>query len=219
MASDKAAEAEEAPRQEEETAFTAPLRRFLRAHAGVRAVVFVDEEGECIDYCTTLTTFEAKVTAAHFHIIAETLHHAVLRHGGPVLALYLETEGEGIVLRRLGEGYSIVVRFSGAERETAGIALDLEQLALELRKEAMIHTPVEASRGLLDVEVRPSLQWGFAPSRLSIDGRFVHVHSVLGRWFEEGRGEKEARVCYRIRCTQGTELTLRYHAASGSWQL
>src|SRR4051812_38568136 len=57
----------EAARDQGESAFTPILRRCFQDVPRLLAAVFVDAEGECIDYVSAIDPFEAKVAAAHMH--------------------------------------------------------------------------------------------------------------------------------------------------------
>ena len=59
----------ETPRDMEETAFTPLLRRYIMSLLEVQAVVFVDDEGETVDYATRIPIYDAKVIAAQFHVL------------------------------------------------------------------------------------------------------------------------------------------------------
>src|SRR5262245_28803284 len=56
-----------------ETAFTPILRRVWSAVPTALAAVFVDLEGECIDYVSSLDPFEAKVGGAHAQMLVDSL--------------------------------------------------------------------------------------------------------------------------------------------------
>ena len=63
----------EADRDQSESAFTAMLRRVWRSVPNVLSVSFVDYEGECIDYVSSVDPFEAKVSAAHMQVMLNGL--------------------------------------------------------------------------------------------------------------------------------------------------
>ena len=63
----------EAKRDLLETSFTPILRRIWSAMESVLAAVFVDLEGECIDYVSSLDPFEAKVSGAHAFVLVDTI--------------------------------------------------------------------------------------------------------------------------------------------------
>jgi hypothetical protein len=58
------ARTDEAPREELESHFTPLLRRLFLSHRSILAVAFVDSQGECVDYCASITAYEAKITGA-----------------------------------------------------------------------------------------------------------------------------------------------------------
>ena len=66
----------EAKRDLLETSFTPILRRIWSAMPSVLAAVFVDLEGECIDYVSSLDPFEAKVSAAHALVLVDAIRAA-----------------------------------------------------------------------------------------------------------------------------------------------
>ena len=67
----------EAERDQMESAFTPILRQGVeRIAPSVLALAFVDHEGECIDYVSSLDPFEAKVCAAHALVLVDGLRAA-----------------------------------------------------------------------------------------------------------------------------------------------
>ena len=91
----------ETPRDMEETGFTPILRSLALGVPEVQAAVFVDDEGECVDYYSRMGLFDTKVAGAQLHEIT----HAILEHGTRFLwaphAYHVVADSREIVVRRV----------------------------------------------------------------------------------------------------------------------
>ncbi|HEY8429326.1 MAG TPA: hypothetical protein VIL20_13160 [Sandaracinaceae bacterium] len=209
--------AREAPRDQSESAFTPILRRLLHRTTGVLAVCFVDDEGECVDYCAALPPYDVKVSGAHLRVIMAEISRRVRRMGGgQSWLLHVSGTERDLVGRRISEEYvlAVVTKPRALTRRLLG---GIEQAVAELRREAGIPVPswepvVDAVR----VEVRTAIGWSYAPAAFHDAGHRVEISAVLGRWMEGAGGS--ARVCFRVRTAEGEELTLVHDRALDRWE-
>ncbi len=125
-------------RDRPDTEFSNILRRFFERHEKMRAAVFVDSEGECVDYCALLDPFDTKVFGATWL----STHNAMLRcmerlHAGQLRQWTVEGQTQTLVVRRVTDEYSLLVLLD-AEGVTAHVLQDLVEVAHQLRSEAGI---------------------------------------------------------------------------------
>jgi hypothetical protein len=103
----------EAVRDRPPTSIALILDTFWREHAEVAAVVFVDSEGECIDYCTSLDPFEAKLAGATWlDSTARMRRNASHVLAGELRQWVVHTDRNDFVVRRVTEEYVLVVQLS-----------------------------------------------------------------------------------------------------------
>jgi len=214
----------EAPRDQETSGFTAILRKLWRSRRKVLAVAFVDYDGECVDYCSSLAPYDAKIVGAYMHMVLTHVADSTekLGHGAP-RTLIMHAEAREIVVRKVSPEYWLVVlvRAGGLSR---GLLAAIERAVLELRSEAGLASPdaeasADAAAGAgpaLVVELRTSRGWPYAPSAFSEHGLYVPILAVLGRWVEE----EDARdiVCFRVRTDSGEEMTLAHDIGTNVWK-
>lgn len=209
----------EAERDQLESSFTPILRRLWEASSSVLAAAFVDPEGECIDYVSSIAPFEAKVCAAHALVLMDGLSEA--RDGlglrEPVV-LTVATDERELWARRVTDEYLLVaVVLTGVEHEHVDALL--VAAGREFRDEVGAATPAWEPRGpTLEVIVRAAVGWPYAPAAFSQEGVRVRISDVLGRWIERGDGSSEDVVCFRVRTEEGQELTLVHDPDAGGWQ-
>ena len=210
--------APEGPRDELETAFTPILRRVWTEVPSVLSAAFVDHEGECIDYVSSLDPYEAKVSAAHTTMLFEQLRTRQHKLGfaEPVTLMISATLRELWARRVTDEHLLVAISAHGAE--AAGIGPVLERAAAEFRREVGVELPVWEPSPPLEVVVRAAVGWPFAPAAFTAEGVRVVVSDVLGRWVEhpEAPGIEE-RTCFRVRTDDGRELTLVHDPARPGW--
>jgi predicted regulator of Ras-like GTPase activity (Roadblock/LC7/MglB family) len=209
---------EEAPRDQSESAFTAILRRLWDQIPSLLAAAFVDVEGECIDYISRLDPYEAKVTAAHLHMLLGEIAGSFAKIGaGNTFSLEIDASDREILVQRVGEDYLLVVVLStGGERAHRETAITLA--CAEFRHEVGLTAPAwETSRQRLSVRVRPATGWTYAPSAYSDGGVRVTITDVIGRWTETGGVMGDELVCFRVRTAEGRELTLVHDPDGDGW--
>lgn len=209
--------AKESPRDQDESAFTPILRRLLYRTTGVLAVSFVDQQGECVDYCAALDPFDAKVAGAQMQV---TMSHVAARMAklgaGQSWQAHVHASGRDFVVRRVSDDYLLVVvlKPSAFTRRLLG---GVDHAVTELRREASIPIPLwEPVTDSVRVECRDAVGWPYAPAAYFEGDRRVGVDDVLGRWME-GRG-RQSRVYFRVRNDEGEELTLVHDRGLDRWE-
>lgn len=209
--------AREAPRDQAESAFTPILRRLLHRATGVLAVCFVDDEGECVDYCAALSPYDVKVTGAHFCVLMDLIGERIGKVGGGASWLvHVSGDERDFVARRLSQEYVLVV-VTKPRALTRRLLGGIEQTVAELRREAGIPVPEwEPAVDAVRVDVRAAVGWSYAPTAFHEEGQRVAIADVLGRW-SEGSGQT-ARVCFRVRTEHGEELTLVHDRGFDRWE-
>jgi hypothetical protein len=202
----------EAPRDQAESSFTPVLRRLFHTNSALLAVVFIDMDGESIDYVSGLDPFEAKVAAAHMHTLLNQVRAARGTASlGQTLALEVVASQREAWIWRVGEEYGLVaVLDTGFDRTQLRDVLTLA--SEEFRREVGLLAPVwEAFHERLSVRVRASPGWQYAPEGFSVGGSRIAISDVLGRWTEQ------PLVCFRVRTLDGRELTLVHDEGSEHW--
>ena len=209
--------AAEAPRDQSETGFTPILRRLLYREDGVLAAVFVDGEGECVDYCSALPPFDAKVNAAHLLIVMTELSATLLDRAGQSWMLEVQASERDLIIRRVDDDYLLVL-VTKPRVMNQRVVSAIEKAVVQLRQEAQVETPSwEPYGGSLIVETRRAEVWPYVPSALIQDEVRVGIEDVIGRW-TEGTGQQR-RVCFRVRTEKGEELTLMHRQGLDRWEL
>lgn len=204
----------ESIRDQDENAFTAILRRLFRTVPALTSAVFVDMEGECIDYVTSDDPFEAKVTGAHMQMLLNMLPGA--------FAFELVASRREVWVRRVSGEYVLVVMLArGFDRGELRDAMALA--GREFRAEVGIEAPHWEKDARLSVRVRTSPGWTYAPEGFSVGGERVAIAAVLGRWTEPppdpGAAGAQTLVCFRVRTPDGHELTLAHDETAEAWLL
>jgi predicted regulator of Ras-like GTPase activity (Roadblock/LC7/MglB family) len=206
----------EAARDQIESAFTPILRRIWSSAPAVLAAVFVDMEGECIDYVSSIDPFEAKVSGAHAHVLMDALR---VRHKLELqepITLEITGSARELWARRVSEDYLLVVVLEpGADH--LQVRSVLSAAGREFRAEVGAASPAWEPAGVLEVLVRSAVGWPYAPAAFSQEGVRVVVTDVLGRWTEPGGAYGDELVCFRVRTEDGQELTLVHDPGGDGW--
>ncbi|HKU44862.1 MAG TPA: hypothetical protein VJR89_42175 [Polyangiales bacterium] len=208
----------EAPRDQADSAFTPILRRLYDQLPSLLAAAFVDVEGECIDYVSRLDPYEAKVNAAHLHVLLARLAPSWAKLGkGEAYALYIEGSAREACVQRVSEEYVLVaVLAAGTDTRQREDAIALA--CAEFRQEVGLLPPQwELAQRRLSVRVRPATGWNYAPQVFSEGGVRVSITDVLGRWTEPGGLGGDDLVCFRVRTAAGHELTLVHDPDGNGW--
>ncbi|UJR79499.1 roadblock/LC7 domain-containing protein [Sandaracinus amylolyticus] len=207
----------ESRRDLDESSFTPILRSVLHCVPGVLAVVFVDSEGECIDYCSSLPPFDAKVIAAHMLVVTSEVRETTKRRAGEPWAIHVQGSERDIVVRRVTDEYLLVV-VTLAMGIPSLLTETIELAVRKLRVESGEVTPrwEPAIDARVRVEVRVAKGWPYAPSAFWMGAERTKVGDVLGRWIEEDDGARV--VCFMVRSESGQELTLVHHVEEDRWE-
>ena len=208
----------EGPRDELETAFTPILRRVWSEVPSVLCAAFVDHEGECIDYVSSLDAFEAKVSAAHATMLMSELRNRQRKLGlAEPFALSIGAS-RALWARRVTDEH-LLVAISDAETEASALWSVLGRAAAEFRREISAQLPAWEPSPPLEVLVRPAVGWAYAPAAFTEEGGArVVVTDVLGRWTEHAEAPAlEERTCFRVRTQDGRELTLVHDPSRAGW--
>lgn len=208
----------EASRDQVETMFTPVLRRLFEVEPHIRALVFVDRDGECVDYCSAIDPFEAKVLGAHLQMVVAGLAGPLHRlAAGEAVELAIYGDRLDLVARRVDDDYTLIVAVRAGMTDES-VQRGIEELVGRLRSVAGLPAPWwDGGRDGLDVRTRDAVGWDYAPVAVVHEGRAVHVADVLGRWEEEGGVAGGVLVCFRVRTTDHRELTLARDVRSGRW--
>jgi hypothetical protein len=210
----------EAQRDQLESAFTPILRTLWAAAPSMLSAAFVDLEGECIDYVSSIDPFDAKVSAAHALVLMNGLRASRHKLGlaEPVLFAISGSERE-LWARRVSHDYLLVaVLAPGADPEhIRGV---LAAAGREIRQEVGVSVPPwEPRSSALEVTVRSAVGWPYAPLAFSQEGVRIAISDVLGRWVEPGEVAPDEVVCFRVRTEEGQELTLVHDPSGDGWRL
>jgi predicted regulator of Ras-like GTPase activity (Roadblock/LC7/MglB family) len=204
-------------RDRPESTFAVILRDFIEVHPVVHAAVFVDRDGECIDYATSLEPFDAQVIGAQLAQVTLDLVRRVPRWGAGALVLWvLEAGSREFVVRRVSDEH-VVVAALARSGVNARLLRSMGALAEALRREGELRAAGWEPWGeRFVVELRRSAGgWGYAPSAIGQASARQPVE-VLGRWVERGSISAQEIVCFRVRCGP-EELTLVYDRALDCW--
>jgi hypothetical protein len=208
----------EVERDQLETSFTPILRRVYDVCSEVLAIIFVDVEGECVDYVSSIDPFECKVAGAHMLVLMHELRDR--RHAmGMDEPVLLEITGAERELwgRRVSEEY-LLVAVVLPECDGDRLRASLAAAGADFREEAGMPTPHwEPGRPTVDVVVRKAVGWAYAPVSFSEDGILVAISDVMGRWTEPGGVGGDELVCFRVRTREGHELTLVHDPDADGW--
>jgi hypothetical protein len=67
------------------------------------------------------------------------------------------------------------------------------------------------------VRLRAARGWTYAPDGFSVGGERFTIAAVLGRWVEQSASRNAPLICFRVRTTQGQELTLALDERADTW--
>lgn len=206
-----------AQRDQDESPFSRILEDFWRTHDGVLAAVFVDSDGETVDYCSSVPPYDARVAAATLHAMIDPLSEPCDRLGaGFARQWVIECAERDLLFRRVSDGYSLAV-VARAGALSARLLAGTDAVAIALRREAGLLAPQwDPSSDPYVVETRPAVAWGYAPTRIHHAGSQRDVKDVLGRWTERGAVSLQPLVCFRVRCAD-EELTLVHDPHLERW--
>ncbi len=200
--------------------FALILRRVCDSVSSVEMAAFVDMEGECIDYYSSLDPYDAKVVAAQtVSLLGQVLEVNRKLQYGESFILEISTGDKELLARRINDDYLLVVLAGAGEDEEADrIGRVLVHAAREFRADAGVAAAAwEPADDILTVETRSAKGWSYAPSAFTDGGERVTISDVLGRWIESGELRPRGKVCFRVRTEKGTELTLVHDPDLDQW--
>ncbi|MFO0685615.1 MAG: hypothetical protein U0234_26375 [Sandaracinus sp.] len=208
---------EEARRDIDESAFTSVLRSLVRVVPEALLAVFVDEEGECVDYCSALPPFDAKIAGAQLHVMVHEISQTIAKlRGGKVWFVHVQASERELLVRRVSDEYLLVLVTRPMKVE-GPLRSAIDATVAALRAEGEISRPRwEPHRQPLLVDVRQARGWGYAPEVIYDRGVRTEILAVLGR-FGEGEGPQRRDV-FLVRTEHGEELTLAHRLDVGTWE-
>ncbi len=209
----------ETPRAELESAFTPILRKIWLSSEAVLVACLVDCEGECIDYCTSLSVYDAKLAGAHLALLLSQLDAAspkLLASKGAG-TLHLITERRELIVRRVGSDYALAVVL--AESPPTSLVNQAIMTAEEsLRKEMGLEvSPYHPEATPVQVATHPDPRGSYVPVEVSDGPATQRVESVLGRWEESDRTGAEQQRGFRVRGADGREMNLIHNVRDNTW--
>ena len=204
-------------RDRPESPFARILAGFVEVHAAVLSAVFVDREGECIDYASRIDPFEAQVIGAQLALVSADLVQRFGRlQAGAVIVWVIEAEEREFVVRRVTDEHTVAVALT-VRGVSARVLRAMSVLAEALRREGALPVPAWDPWGEpFEVTVRPSAGWGYAPCMLAVGQAETQLLEVLGRWTEHGAISADEVTCFRVRCGD-QELTLAHDRSLDHW--
>lgn len=208
----------ESERDQVESSFTRLIRAFMEEDPRYLAGIFVDREGECVDYCARVDAYDAKVAGAHLQVVLAEIRPALRRLAlGEPLAFVVFGSQRDLALRRVDSEYSVILLASAGSIDDDALA-GLSELAHRLRVEAALAPGFfDDHQGHLEVEVRESVGFPFAPVALRVGELRVDVADVLGHFREPGGVAGGTLECFHVRDVGGEEFLLAFDDASRRW--
>jgi hypothetical protein len=198
------------------TAFTPLLDHYLRRHRALYCVCLVDGEGECVDDASRLLSDDSALIGATWNTLRPVFAEHASRLGGDVYFWTVDTARHAYGVRRVSPELSLVVAGGPAALDRR-VVEELHRLAEDVREESGAHTESGDFWGhSVEVEVRASRRWGYAPLRYVDRGREVGPLEVLGRYSELWAGV--TRVCFLVRDDRG-DTTLCHDTELNRWFL
>ncbi|MCA9532788.1 MAG: hypothetical protein KC593_03880 [Myxococcales bacterium] len=208
----------ETERDQVESAFTPLLRSLYRAAPGVIAAVFVDHEGECVDYCVGIDPYDAKVAGAHLILVLSEIQPRVVGlMAGDALDFIVYGSERDLMLRRVSDGFALIVLTSAGTLDEP-LLEHIELVVHAIRTELDEAAPIwDVRLAPIEVAVRESGPWVFAPELVRRGDEHIPILDVMGRW-EEGEHLPGGKlVCFRVHTERYRELTLAFDVANKSW--
>lgn len=204
-------------RDRPETPFSRILSAFLEQYPSAGAAVFLDADGECIDYAARMDPYEAMVFGATMvSPTRELVARGQRGAGGQPILWWLETEKFDALVRRVSDEHVLVVWLSQGAL-SALLLRAMGPLAEQLRFESGVPAPVWDPVGEpIEVELREARGWGYAPGALRSTTGHLEPVDVLGRWTEGSGLTGQGLVCFLVR-HQDLELTLVHDPAADRW--
>jgi hypothetical protein len=190
-----------ARRDQDWSTFARILQNLIDATPGALGAVFVDGEGESVDYAGSLDAFDVKVAGAQLQLEFRKAREGLPASFGELRQITLRARHRSYVVHQLTEGYMVVMvmgRCAGFGVSTRAIA----QAEFDLRAEAGWQPP-KAQERWVHARVQATDYDRRRPGRVFL-GDSWHDVQVIGRMAGLMRGERG----YRVRTEDGAEMTL-----------
>jgi hypothetical protein len=187
------------PRDQEASTFTTILERLLETTPGSRGAVLVDKDGETVDYAGILQPFDLKIAAAHWQIVISELQE--LQHFSESRQIILRARERGYIVRRLPEGYGLVLVVH-ARAAFAASARAIDEIEVNLCTEAGWERPAGSAKWFR-VEVETLAPDHMRPHRMRAAGTWQAIE-VLGTMM----GLRPREKGFRVRLAGGAEMSL-----------
>lgn len=201
-------------RDQKESAFTPILRELHENFRHVQAVTFVDWDGECVDYCSSIPPFDAKIAGAQLLVLLSAMHEEMTRYRfGDAFMVHIAGTQKELIAARVGPDQVLTVVLD-PDSSTPGFFDALERTIRELRIESGLERRTSIEELL--VGVRRARGWPYAPTSFMEAGITYDIVGVLGRWVETSADGND-QICFRVRARGGEELTLVHSAVGGAW--
>lgn len=187
------------PRDQDASTFTVILERLLASISSCRGAVLVDADGETVDYAGILEPFDLKIAAAHWQIVIAELE--TLEHFGESRQITVRAKNRGYIVRRLPEGYGLVLvlharaAFAASERA-------MDEIEADLAREAGWERPAGSAKWFR-VDVETLAPDHVRPHRMLAAGTWQTIE-VLGTMV----GLKPREKGFRVRLAGGAEMSL-----------
>ncbi|MFT3922384.1 MAG: hypothetical protein QM778_07615 [Myxococcales bacterium] len=199
-------------RDRPDTAFSRILSAFLGPYEQLRAAVFFDSEGECVDYASRVDPYEAMVFSAT--LLNPTKALSQLRSLGAPMQWILEAERLEALVRLVGDDLFLAL-WTDPGGLTSQVLVGIDPLVELLSRESGL-LPAVPGQETLEVETRQAKGWGYAPRAIRRHGVALRDLEVLGRWTEPGPFSEQESVCFRVR-TAEQEWTLVHDPVLQRW--
>ncbi len=187
------------PRDQEASTFTMILERLLQSTPASRGAVLVDRDGETVDYAGILEPFDLKIAAAHWAIVISELQE--LEHFGDSRQITVRARNRGYIVRRLPEGYGLVLVVH-ARAAFAASDRAMDEIEVDLCAEAGWERSA-ASAKWFRVDVETLAPDHVRPHRMKAAGTWQAIE-VLGTMV----GLRPREKGFRVRLAGGAEMSL-----------
>ncbi len=216
-------------RDQEATGFTLLLNALMEALPEALCAVFIDPEGESVDYAGRINPYDARVTGAEFAVILATCREGATRGGmGHALELRAEGGSKSVLVRMVSEGYDLVVLLA-----TPSIALKAvdktHQCAMALLRESGLPAPPSFAKlksgegrhsSVAMAAVIPGKIPGIAGLCSNPDEPLIlmdkHGAKIVAAVVGVAPGDLERRMLVRLE--DGEEALIVFDAGSNRWK-
>lgn len=190
-----------AKRDQDWSTFARILQNLIEATPGALGAVFVDGEGESVDYAGSLDAFDIRVAGAQLQLEFRKAREGLVGAFGELRQVTIRARSRSYVAHQLPEGYLLVMvmgRCAGFGVSPRAIA----QAEFDLRAEGGWQPPKGQERWV-HARVQATDYDRRRPGRVFL-GESWHDVQVIGRVAGLMRGERG----FRVRTEDGAEMTL-----------